>query len=146
MNTFAEGDMPAEASEQALWHAQLIVAAMKQNQGITLDYGPDSLRHLDDLLKMFHGQGITVERVPKILFEIGCYAGQVVVNACSGSKWMHAQDFDPPLDATEFPEPVIFHRPNNVIWAPITRAAKVLRDPESNSLHVSCIQEIQLNA
>jgi len=145
MNKSPDGDMPAEASEQALWHAQLIVAAMKENQGVTLDYSPDSVRHLDALLKMFHENGLTVERVPKTLFEIGCYAGQVVVNACPGSKWMHAEDFDPPLDATEFPEPVVFHRDNNVIWAPITKAVKVLRDPANGSLHSSCLQEIQLN-
>lgn len=142
MNSESESDMPAAAAEQALWHAQLIVSAFKENEGIALDYSPDSVRHLDALLRMFHKNGLTVERVPKILFQTGCYVGQVVVNACPKSKWMHAEDFDPPLDSADFPDPVIAH-PDNVIWAPMTRAVKVLRDPENNSLLVSCLGEIE---
>lgn len=142
MNSAPSEEMPAAAGAQALWHAQLIVSAMKDNENIALDFSPESVRHLDDLLKKFHKGGITVARVPKIVFQVGCYVGQVVVNACPSSKWMHAEDFDPPLDATDFPEPVIAH-PDNVIWAPMARAAKVLNDPENNSLLASCLGEIQ---
>jgi hypothetical protein len=46
MNSASEGDMPEGAVEQALWHAQLIVSAMKENEGVALDYSPDSVRHL----------------------------------------------------------------------------------------------------
>jgi hypothetical protein len=110
MNSASEGDMPEGAVEQALWHAQLIVSAMKENEGVALDYSPDSVRHLDALLRMLHKNGLTVERVPKILFQTGCYLGQVVVNACPESKWMHPEEFHPPLDAADFPDPVIAHR------------------------------------
>ena len=134
--------MPAAAAEQALWHAKLIVAGMEKNEGITLDYSPESVRHLDTLLTTFHKKGFTAERVPKIFFQIGCYIGQVVVTACPKSKWMHAEDFDPPLDSADFPDPVIAH-PDNVIWAPMTRAVKVLDDPENNSLLASCLGEIE---
>lgn len=134
--------MPEGAAEQALWHAELIVSAMKQNQGLALDYTPDSVRHLDALLSMLRSNGVTVERVPKILFQTGCYLGQVVVNAYPESKWMHPQEYDPPLDASDFPDPVISH-PNGLIWAPITKAVKVLREPEQGSLLDSCLHEIK---
>ena len=96
----SEKDMPAAAGEQALWHAQLIVSAMKENSAVDLDYSPDSLRHLDTLLKMFHANGLTVARMGKTVFQIGCYLGQVVVNSCPNTKWMHPEEFDPPLDKT----------------------------------------------
>jgi hypothetical protein len=55
---------------------------------------------------------------------------------------MHPEEFHPPLDAADFPDPVIAH-PDNVIWAPITKAVKVLRDPEHNSLLECCLGEIK---
>jgi hypothetical protein len=135
------GHMPEAAAEQALWHARLIVSAMKENEGVALDFSPESVRHLDALLKMLHMNGLTVERVPKILFQTGCYLGQVVVNACPGSRWMHPGEVDPPLDAADFPDPVVVH-PGGVVWAPIARAVNVLRDPARNSLLESCLGEI----
>lgn len=137
-----EGDWPEAAAEQAAWHAQLIVSAMQENEGVTLDYSPDSVRHLDSLLAMFHKNGLTVERMPKILFQTGCYLGQVVVNACPESRWMHPEELDPPLDPADFPDPVIAHA-DGVIWAPMAKAMKVLRDPEHHSLLAACAAEIE---
>jgi hypothetical protein len=136
----SQKDMPAAAAEQALWHAQLIVPMMKENSNVTLDYSPDSLRHLDDLLKMFHKNGITTARVPKIIFQVGCYLGQVVVNACPGSTWKHPKDIDTSLDMSD----LVIQHPDNVIWAPITTAAKVLQDPANNNLLSSCLGAIKI--
>jgi hypothetical protein len=143
MNSLSEKDMPKEAAAQALWHAQLIVPAMKEMEGVTLDWNPDSMRYFDALLKKFHQTGITAKRVPKIAFQIGCYLGQVVINMCPESKWMHPEDCTPNLNPSDFPYPVVFH-PNNLIWSPITKVVKAFDDPESNSLLATCIEEIAM--
>lgn len=140
MNYPSQENMPTAAAEQALWHAQLIIPAMKENENVTLDYSPDSLQHLDNLLKMFHKNGITVERVPKIIFQVGCYLGQVVVNACPGLKWMHPNDIDPSLPMSD----LVIQYPDNTVWAPMTTTVKVLQDPINNSLLASCLNAIQI--
>jgi len=48
---------------------------MKENEDVTLDYSPDSLRHFDNFLKMFQKNGISVEQIPKIVFQVGCHSG-----------------------------------------------------------------------
>ena len=140
MNYPNQADMPIAAAEQALWHAELIVPMMKENENITLDYSLESLQHVDDLLKTFHNGGITVARIPKIIFQIGCYFGQVVVNACPGSRWMHPVDIDPSLPMSD----LVVQHPNNIVWAPMTTAVKVLEDPAKNSLLASGVDVVRI--
>lgn len=136
----SQEDMPTTAPEQAMWHAELIVPAMKENENVTLDYSPESLKHLDKLLHSFHKSGLTVERMPKTLFQIGCYLGQVVVNACPGSKWMHPKDIDSSLPMSD----LVILFPDNVVWAPTSSAVRALQEPGNNSLFTSCSNAIRI--
>ena len=135
-----QADMPTTAAAQAFWHAELFVPVMKENENITLDYSLESLQNVDHLLKKFHEDGITVARIPKIVFQIGCYLGQVVVNACPGSRWMHPKDIDPSLPMSD----LVVQHPPNIVWAPMTTAVKVLEDPANNSLLASGVDAVRI--
>jgi hypothetical protein len=136
MNHPSQDTMPEAADEQAMWHAQLILPAMKEIQGITLDFSIDSLRHFDQLLTGFHQQGIGIHQIPKIVFQIGCYLGQVVVNECPGSVWKHPEDISPSLNMAD----LVIQHPDGLIWSPMKTVVKKLEDPSNHSLLATALQ------
>jgi hypothetical protein len=133
-------DFPPTA-EYAAKHAQAIVDAMKKNEGISLDFAPHSIRELDAVLMKFHQTGLTVERIPSVLFRMGCYVGEVILRKLPASRWANPEDITPRLDPNFFPFIVIKH-PGGSIWAPINKTFAVLDDPKSNSLHFSFDAEL----
>jgi hypothetical protein len=133
-------DFPPTA-ENAARHAQAIVDAMKENEGIALDFTPNSIRELDGVLMKFHQKGLTIERIPSILFRIGCYVGEVILRKLPESQWVNPTDVTPPLDQNLFPFIVIKHSCGS-IWAPVNKAFAVLDDPNSNSLSFSFNSEL----
>jgi hypothetical protein len=128
-------------AEYAARHADVIVEAMRTNEGILLDFTPNSIRELDAVLMKFHLGGLTIERIPSLLFRIGCYVGEVLLRKLPQSNWANPTDIKPPVDRNLFPFIVVQH-PGGSFWAPINKTFAVLEDPNSNSLHFSFSAEL----
>lgn len=127
--------------EHAAHHAHSFVEAMLANENIALDYTLESLRDIDGLLKRMHGAGATVERIPSILFRIGCYVGEVFCILRPSSLWVNPSEFLPEEERHLFPFIALRH-PDASLWAPINKAFVVLESPQTDSLHYSCSAEL----
>ena len=54
--------------------------------GARLDYTPDSLTLVDNILDGFRADGVTGDQVGETLFGFGCYAGEVLTRH-AGGRW-----------------------------------------------------------
>lgn len=72
--------------ECAHQHADLIVKSAKEISGVDLDYTPESLAAVDDILGSMHDDGVTVDQIGATLFCFGCYVGEVFVRN-HGGQW-----------------------------------------------------------
>jgi len=68
-----------------------IAEIAKRIDGVELDYSPDSLRAVDDLIERFHAERLTPDQVGETLFGFGCYVGEVFVRTVGG-RWRLAED------------------------------------------------------
>lgn len=122
-------------------HAAIIVDAMKANEGIELDYTLSSLSQVDAVLMKLHQAGATIDRIPSILFRLGCYVGEVMIRKLPEAKWADPKGLIPTGSENLFPFIVIAHK-SGAIWAPINKTFAVLDNPSENSVHFSCKAEI----
>jgi hypothetical protein len=56
------------------------VAAVEENEGVTLDYSVASLAEVDKIIGQFRDEGCKAEEIEATLFCFGCYVGQVFVH------------------------------------------------------------------
>ncbi len=87
--------------EHAARHAELMVPAAKKVSGVVLDYSPDSLLAVDEIIGQFHRDGVPVERIASTLFCFGCYVGEVFVRN-QGARW-RSTDETPMKELDVFP-------------------------------------------
>jgi hypothetical protein len=66
--------------------AEVAVRVVAKIDGQHLDYSPDSLKTIDQLVLGFRKEGDTTETVNKTLIVLGCYVGEVMVRNL-GYKW-----------------------------------------------------------
>ncbi|MGY0021483.1 hypothetical protein [Streptomyces sp. cg35] len=77
--------------------AAAVVAAASDISGIELDYGPDSIALVEDIVDGFRSDGATSGEMAESLVAFGCYVGEILVRHASGT-WRHA-----PAPHREFP-------------------------------------------
>lgn len=75
--------------ENAPRFAADVVKAVKENEGVELDYSVKSLETIDGLVGRFRENGCTVEDMEITLFIFGCYVGEVFVRN-AGATWRAA--------------------------------------------------------
>ena len=129
------------APEFAEKHAAAIVQAMKEMEGKNLDYSLESIADLDRLLANFHAQGVGPERIPSVLFRIGCYVGEVLIRA-HRAAWVDAARFMPLEEAGMFSF-MVLRFSDGTIWDPIGKAFAVLVNPAADSLQFSARAQAQ---
>ncbi|MCX7205600.1 MAG: hypothetical protein NT086_06345 [Proteobacteria bacterium] len=74
--------MPSKATALA----EVTVNVVAQMNGKKLDYSPESLKIIDQLVLGFRKEGNSVESMNKTLIIFGCYVGEVMVRNL-GYKW-----------------------------------------------------------
>jgi hypothetical protein len=77
----------APVPENAAALANKAVEAALGVDGIVLDYTPESLRKVDEIVLGFHRDKLTMANVGETVFVMGCYIGEVFVRI-DGAQWI----------------------------------------------------------
>ncbi|WP_046734438.1 hypothetical protein [Streptomyces humi] len=86
-------------------HAAAIVATAADISGAELDYSPESIVLVEDIVDGFRAEGVTGEDMAESLVGFGCYVGEILTRHAGGA-WRHAptaQPADHPL-VVELPD------------------------------------------
>ncbi|CAL9280431.1 hypothetical protein [Streptomyces sp. SudanB182_2057] len=78
----------------APWHAAAIVAAAADISGARLDYSPESIALVQDIVDGFRAEGVTSEDMKESLVAFGCYVGEIMTRHLGGA-WRPAPDTHP---------------------------------------------------
>ncbi|MFF4554418.1 hypothetical protein [Streptomyces sp. NPDC001422] len=105
-----------------------IVASAAEVSRVELDYTPDSLTLVDDILEGFRADGITSDQVAETLFGFGCYIGEVLARH-EGGCWREATEQEVNL----FSFPMVIELPAKQVCNPIGKVFKRMENgPEDN--------------
>lgn len=77
--------------EFASQHAEVIVQTVLKFDNFGLDYSPESLQKVDDIIERFRQGGAKEDDNATTLFLFGCYLGEVLVRNC-GARWVSANE------------------------------------------------------
>ncbi len=72
--------------EDAAKYASLAVSMAEKLEGIKLDYSPNSLKSVDEIILKFHKAGKKPEDIQRAIIVLGCYVGEVMIRNLGG-KW-----------------------------------------------------------
>jgi len=116
--------------EYAAKHAEIIVKATKDINGIELDYSPESLKEVDRIVLGFHESGLKLKQVAETVFSFGCYAGEVIIRNLGG-RWTN-----PPESLRKIfgPQTLMVELPGEQFWSPVEKAFKLMENGEEDSL------------
>ena len=73
---------PADAAK----YATLAVSMAEKLEGSKLDYSPNSLKSVDEIILKFHMAGKKPEDMQRTIIVLGCYVGEVMIRNLGG-KW-----------------------------------------------------------
>ncbi|MDO6432710.1 hypothetical protein Q4E93_19040 [Flavitalea sp. BT771] len=121
----------APSPENGILFAQQFVGAVKQNEGIELDYSVDTIDFVDKFLQRFSDEGLSVNDFAETIFIAGSYVGQVMVNNNEG-LWVAQAEAGLPEGVTMMP--LVIKLPNGTITDPIAKAFKRFHFGESDDL------------
>jgi len=71
-------------------HAEYAVQAAKQVTGVDLNYTPESIKEVDEIVEQIRKEGMRLEEIADILFGFGCYVGEVFVRN-NNAKWVKTE-------------------------------------------------------
>ncbi|MFF0478861.1 hypothetical protein [Streptomyces sp. NPDC004284] len=74
----------------APWHAAAIVAAAADISGAELDYSPESIVLVEDIVDGFRAEGVTEADMAESLVAFGCYVGEILARHAGGA-WQHSR-------------------------------------------------------
>ncbi len=111
-------------------HAISIIATAKDLSGIDLDFTPESIARIDELIEGFRNEGLSVNKVGATLFSFGCYIGEMLVRHHSG-VWRNTEDT--PMKGVAG-APLVVEFPNGFICSPIGKAYKRMEHGAEDSL------------
>lgn len=72
--------------EDAAKYATLAVSMAEKLEGVNLDYSPNSLKSVDEIILKFHMAGKKPEDMQRAIIVLGCYVGEVMIRNLGG-KW-----------------------------------------------------------
>lgn len=78
-----------------------MVEAARQISGAELDYSPESLEVVDQIIEGIRAEGVALEDVAETIFGFGCYTGEVFVRAGHG-RWDMATEEEQRFTAGPF--------------------------------------------
>ncbi|KOV96530.1 MULTISPECIES: hypothetical protein [unclassified Streptomyces] len=86
-------------------HAAAIVAAAADISGAALNYSPESIDLVEDIVDGFRAEGVTGEDMAESLVAFGCYVGEILTRHVGG-VWRHASAAHPEA------EPIVVELPD----------------------------------
>jgi hypothetical protein len=75
-------------------HAAAIVATAADISGAELDYSPESIDLVEDIVDGFRAEGVTGEHMAESLIAFGCYVGEILTRHVGGA-WRQAPMVSP---------------------------------------------------
>lgn len=111
--------------------AERFAEAVKNKEGIQLDYSVSSVDFVDKFLQRFSDQGLSVNDFAETIFVAGAYIGQVMVNN-NGGVWIAPTDVKLPEGVTMMP--LVVKLQNDTIADPIAKAFKRFHFGKSDDL------------
>lgn len=69
----------APTPENAAALAGRAVQTVRDIDGVGLDFTPESLKHIDQIVLGFHSRGLKFNDMGETVFVFGCYVGEVIV-------------------------------------------------------------------
>jgi hypothetical protein len=106
-----------------------VAATAASVDGVDLDYTPESLSIVDDLIERFRGEGLSSTAIAETLFGCGCYVGEVLApNA--GGRWRDATE----QEVSIFSFPMVVELPGQRVCNPIGKAFKRMENGPVDSL------------
>lgn len=116
--------------EGAADHAKMAVEAARNISQLDLDYTPQSLAKVDQIIEGLRTDGAGPEQVGESLFAFGCYVGEVFVRNANG-KWRLAEE-TPMKEISGFP--IVVEVANGKFCNPIGKVFKRLLDGNVDDL------------
>lgn len=104
--------------------------AVKENEGIDLDFSVGTLGFVDQFLENFSKE-LKVDDFAETIFIAGCYSGQVMVENANGI-WIKQEDANLPEGIQMMP--IVIKLPNGTICDPIAKAFKRFAHGEIDDL------------
>jgi hypothetical protein len=111
--------------------SQLFVDAVKNNEGVDLDYSIETLDLVDDFLQHFSDQGLSVNDFAETIFVAGCYVGQIMIRNNDGI-WISQEEVNLPAGVSTMP--IVVKLANGNIADPIAKAFKRFYYGDSDSI------------
>jgi hypothetical protein len=116
----------------APWHAATIVAAAADISGAELDYSPESIDLVEDIIDGFRAEGVTGEDMAESLVAFGCYVGEIL-NRHVGGVWRFAAASHPTI------VPLVVELPGARECRPIDWVFGRLQFGDEISIHDLCV-------
>ncbi|XOV67663.1 MAG: hypothetical protein ACFHU9_00560 [Fluviicola sp.] len=110
--------------------SEFFIGAVKENEGINLDYSVDTLNFVDQFLENFSKE-LKVDDFAETIFVAGCYCGQVMIENANG-RWIKQEDANLPNGVIMMP--IVIKLPNGTVCDPIAKAFKRFANGETDSL------------
>jgi hypothetical protein len=114
--------------EDARDFAEKAVESARKFAGIELDFTPESLKRVDQLLDGWHGQGQTCQSMPTTVYLFGSYLGEVIIRN-HGGRWRVTAEVNYPSSF-----PVCLEMPGGGMCNPLGKACKLLDNGSGDSL------------
>ena len=128
----ADEGTPADARRMA----EQFVAMVQRKQGIHLDYAPETLSAVDDIVDQVKATGVTEQDASGMIYAIGCYVGEVLVRHAQG-QWKTTSE----MGMTQVCSwPIVVALPSGAGTNPIGKAFKRFSNGISNAFTSTCNQ------
>lgn len=85
---------PPPAPGNASRHAAAVVATAADVSGAELDYSPESIGAVEEIVDGLRAEGVTAEDMADSLISFGCYVGEMLARDFGG-VWRYAVDAGP---------------------------------------------------
>ncbi len=118
--------------EHAAAHAAIAVDAVRDIEGVELDYSPETLPTVDSVMANFHAEGLALADIGQMVFSIGCYVGEMLVRHCGG-RWVMPGDASDSAGSDCF-DVMVVKLPDESSCSPVGKAIKALELGEGESL------------
>ncbi|MER7930276.1 hypothetical protein ABTY96_45430 [Streptomyces sp. NPDC096057] len=115
-------------------HAAAIVATAADISGAELDYSPESILLVEDIVDGFRAEGVTGEDMAESLIAFGCYVGEILTRHAGGA-WRHALT----AQVTDLPLPLVVELPDSRECHPIDWVFRRLRSGTDVSIRDLCL-------
>ncbi|MEU1268575.1 hypothetical protein [Streptomyces sp. NPDC005799] len=115
-------------------HAAAIVATAADISGAELDYSPESILLVEDIVDGFRAEGVTGEDMAESLVAFGCYIGEILTRH-AGGVWRRALT----VQVTDLPLPLVVELPDARECHPIDWVFRRLRWGTAVSIRDLCL-------